>query len=296
MKLFFKKTAIFLSILAGYMVLMYFTNLLIIEKKSIGWKNCEILIAGDSHTQKALNPKLFHSAVNISQVSEPYYITYWKLKKYLSQHIVDTVLLGFSYHNLSAFNDKKLSDKVWGDEMLRRIYSLETVSLSNDIEINKYELFKIQFKNMYLYPNIDPFYFKGGYSNSNRSNISDSIKASKRHFYNNQSEEKVSKIAAEYLDSIIVLCNKKRIQVVAVTTPMNYSYLNKVPLKFIQAYQSKKESLEKQGIIVLDFGYQKYPDDFYLNSDHVNKKGSEEFTKQILDVLDYRDNHLKNAH
>lgn len=296
MKLFLKKTAIFLSILAGYMVLMYFTNLLIIKKKSIGWKNCEVLIAGDSHTQKALNPKLFLSAVNISQVSEPYYITYWKLKKYLSQHKVDTVLLGFSYHNLSAFNDGKFSDKVWGSEMLKRIYSLETVSLNHDVEINKYELFKVRFRNMCLYPKLNPFYFKGGYSNTTYSNISDSIKASKRHFFISAGEENISKIASEYLDSIVFFCIKKKVQLIAVTTPMNYSYLNKVPFKFIQAYQSEKQELEKRGVVVLDFGHQKYPDNFYFNSDHLNKIGSEKFTEQILDVLACKSKQAINIH
>jgi hypothetical protein len=107
---------------------MYAINSIIIKTKDNGWKNCHVLIAGDSHTEKAINPIFFFSAINISQDAEPYYITYWKLLKYLSIHATDTIFVGFSYHNLSSFQDKKLSDKVWSEEMLEEFTQLKILT------------------------------------------------------------------------------------------------------------------------------------------------------------------------
>lgn len=266
------------------MVLMFTINSTIIRTTSVGWHNCEILIAGDSHTQRALNPKFLQSAINMSQVSEPYFITYWKLKKYLSQNITHKIILGFSYHNLS-FNNNNLFDRSWADEMFKRIYSLSTISFNNDIGINKYEFYKIKLHNMCLYPNINPFYFKGGFSNSSYTNLSDSCVAIRRHYFYNNFKNSAANISMQYLDSIVSLCNKNKIKLILISTPLHYSYLNKIPNGFIKNYELIKEKLNKDSVVVLDFSHQKYPDKFYLNSDHLNSIGSEKFTKQVASII-----------
>lgn len=264
---------------------MFLVNTIIIKTKSIGWHDCNVLIAGDSHPEKALIPKFFFSAINISQDAEPYYVTYWKLQKYLSRNTTDTLLLGFSFHNLSSFNDKKLTDKYWSDEMFKRIYSIKDLSSVHDIEIDKNEFNKIRFKNMCLYPCFQPFNFIGGYSNSNYSNLSEPDTVIKRHYFYNGNETQVSDISIKYLDSIISLCKEKNIRLIAICTPMHYSYINKIPEKFKSSYELEKEKLKKDGVVVLDFSQQNYKDDFYLNPDHLNKKGAENFSAQIAKIL-----------
>ena len=82
--------------------------------------NANTLIIGDSHPQTAINPKLLNNAENLSQSAEPYLITYFKLKKLLDTNKINTVILGYSYHNLSAFNDKKFIDSKWSKKMFQR--------------------------------------------------------------------------------------------------------------------------------------------------------------------------------
>jgi len=282
---FLKKVTIFLFILLCYFTLLYFVNLTIIQKKNIGWKNCELLIAGDSHTQRALDPKLAQSAINISQEAEPYCITYWKLKKYISRNTPSIIILGFSPHNLSSFNDKKFSDKQWADEMFKRIYSMKNFSLPSNVRIDKYEFYKTKFHLMCLYPRLNPFDYKGGYSNVNAGDISDVNEAIKRHFFYNGSEADLSNVSAEYLDSITLLCKDKKIQLAVIATPTYYSYFSGIPKKFSDYYDLEKEKLSKAGVIVLDFSSERYPDNFYLNADHLNARGAEKFTNQIVELL-----------
>jgi hypothetical protein len=136
---------------------------------------------------------------------------------------------------------------------------------------------------MCLYPNITPFNFIGGYSNSFYTNLSDSIEAPKRHYtYKNLSTD-ISNVSINYLDSIMILCKRNHIQLVAITTPLHNSYLSRIPAKFITSYNFEKKNLIKNGAIIIDHGHEKYPNSFYLNSDHLNEKGAEKFTSQIAE-------------
>jgi hypothetical protein len=293
MQIFLKNVFIFFLSIFCYLILMYCINLTIIQKKQVGWENSKVLIAGGSHTQRALNPKLFHSAINISQEAEPYCITYWKLKKYLSQNNPDLILLGFSYHNLSSFNDEKFSDKQWDDEMFKRIYAMQNFSLPR-ISVDKHEFYEMKFHLMCLYPRLSPIDYKGEYSNSNTANVSDSGEAINRHFFYNKSEANLSKLSAEYLDSITLLCKKRKIELAAIATPTYHSYYSKIPEKFVRYYTLEKNKLSKAGVVVLDFSREKYPDNFYLNADHLNAKGAEKFTEQMISILSAIKNNNQN--
>ena len=84
-----------------------------------------VLIAGDSHPQKSLNPALFSDARNISQSAEPYVLTFWKLKNLFKANAPDTLIIGFSPHNISQFNDLKFSERKWSSELFRRSYPIQ---------------------------------------------------------------------------------------------------------------------------------------------------------------------------
>ena len=95
--------------LMGYFGINNVINSILISREDLHLTS-STLIMGDSRTQYSLDPHLFPSANNISQTAEPYFLTYWKLKALIDLHEIDTVILGFAHQNISAFNDRKLSD------------------------------------------------------------------------------------------------------------------------------------------------------------------------------------------
>ena len=112
MKLFIKNILLFCIIPILYFSLNIIINIYIYSHSYIELKHKNILIIGDSHTEKSLNPIFFHSAQNISQTAEPYILTFWKIKKIIKSYKPDTLIIGFSPHNISAFNDQKFSNEI----------------------------------------------------------------------------------------------------------------------------------------------------------------------------------------
>ena len=140
-------------------------------------KITNIIIAGDSHPQKSINPKMFNSATSITQTAEPYVSTFWKLKYLLQDIQIDTLILGFSHHNLSAFNDLKFTNKTWSTEMYNRTYLTENFILLNSKLYDINAFYKTYFINMCIYPNTKHFKFMGGYENFDLNKIEDYNKA-----------------------------------------------------------------------------------------------------------------------
>jgi hypothetical protein len=260
--------------------------------------NTNILIAGDSHPLKALNAKLFYSAENVSQPAEPLVVTYWKLKYMLQRIKVDTLLIGFSYHNFSAFNDIKFKDDHYAVEMFKRIYAIQNFKEIENLPIDYVKFYKIYFQNMCLYPKRDHFNF---YPIGNHFNIGDTTDKAKsfkadsetainRHYFYNKKEAGVSETSIAFLDSLIDISRKKKITLILVGTPLHESYYNKIPNYIMNKYNYKKAGLIKEGIYIIDFTHQFSDDKYYLNSDHLNAKGATKFTKEIIDVLKTKSN------
>ena len=84
----------FIALLFCYFILIFFINLNAKEEVNLG--QYDTLIVGDSGLGASLNPKKLYSTQNICQNSEPYYITYFKLKFLLEKNVKpDTIILGW---------------------------------------------------------------------------------------------------------------------------------------------------------------------------------------------------------
>jgi len=242
-----------------------------------------VLIMGDSHIKYSLNPKDFYSAKNISQESEPYYITFLKLKRILSNNSVDTLLLGFSYHNISTFNDRKLISPKWSTEMFKRIYPIYDFDEIPDVEIDKQRYVKTIIKKMCLLPKWSSSKsYIGSFSCSKGSNTNDYQAVIKRHYFNRENKESISSIQINYLYRIIDLCDENNMKCFLISTPVTYNYYKRVPKLFVNEYSKVKELLYKKSVIVIDKSQNNYSEDYFLNSDHLNCKGANQFTKEII--------------
>ncbi len=285
MKTFFKTFVIFILILFSYFGFNALLNRIIFSVIDVPVGNVNVLIAGDSYLEHALNPALMNSAQNISQAGETYVITYWKLKYLLPKVKIDTLILGFSYHNISGFNDLKFTDKRWSSEMFERIYLIQHLDQLENIEVDYPEFYKMYFRKMCLYPHLDHFPFIGNYSNSLQNNISDFDKEIDRHYYFQNRPVGISSVSLMYLDSIIGLCRSNKITPVLVGSPLGPEYLKRIPSETKIRYQSEKLRYVNQQIVVFDFCSQFYDDKSFLNSDHLNERGAARFTREFLNSL-----------
>jgi hypothetical protein len=101
MQKFIKQLLVFIFGLFIFFCANISINTYIFSHTNVGLDNKRILILGDSHPEGSLITGLFGSAQNISQTSEPYVVTYWKLRKILDTYKPDTLIVGFAPHNIS---------------------------------------------------------------------------------------------------------------------------------------------------------------------------------------------------
>lgn len=282
MKRFLLKVIVFLIFLVLYLGVNMMINYFIYSNQSVNLKHTSILIVGDSHPQKSINPKFFKDAQNISQPAEPFVLTYWKLKSIFKSYRPDTLIIGFAPHNISQFDDLKFSNSGWSGEMFLRSYPIQELSkISNFIDIDYKVFYKTLWKQTALFPKRNHIHYIGKYTNSSKSNIDDWKTAIKRHYYHNGLKLGVSQVAVNYLDSIVNLTNSNKIKLIMVSPPVHERYLNNIPASIMKDYEKLTEKYNASHII-FDKTRDDYPDSLYLNSDHLNKMGSKRFTLELI--------------
>jgi hypothetical protein len=260
-------------------------NYLIIKNSDIKLNSSEILIIGDSHPMRAINPFLLKNAQNICQSAEPYVITYWKLKKINKEIKLDTVLIGFAPHNISDFNDLKFLEKKWSNEMFERSYLIEDFKSLEDIKIDYKGYYSFLFKRFCLFPTTNHFHYTGGYINSYKSDLSNFQKTIDRHFYFKGKSSNISEISISYLDSIIDLCTSNNAVPILINTPVHKYYKDSIPKHIQVAFNLMKKQLKENNISMIEGNSQDYTDSLFLNSDHLNGYGATVFTKELKKKL-----------
>lgn len=254
--------------------------------QTIPLKKATLLIAGDSHPEKSLNPKFFSNALNISQPAEPFVLTYWKLKTIFKSHVPKTLILGFAPHNISQFNDLKFSHQRWSAEMFQRSYAIEEFNDIDTVVSVDYDSFnKVLWKNTALYPKKDHFKnFIGKYSNNKKSDVSDWDVVIDRHYFDEGKTLGISRLSVNYLDSIIELCHSKKVNVVLASNPVHKNYLEKIPKDIMLKYNSLMDKYSKDNLI-FDETTTHYADSLFYNADHLNDNGAKVFTMDLIKKL-----------
>lgn len=301
MKKFGSRLLLFFSVLTVVFLLFFFINSWIIRSFPYKLdKKTKVLIIGDSHLQTSLNPQIIPNSYNVCISAETYNITYLKLK-YLLEHNpnIQKVLLGFSYHNFSAFNDLKFITGNTSKYIFDTYYGLPILEVLDSLEYNKTNyLTALAFNN--ALPNAtainlllrikEPLYI-GGFGSIDKSNIYKKAildTTINRHYYNNKINVGISKFAEKYLNAIINLCKKSKIKLYLIATPLHSAYYDKIPDNFKQNFHRiKKEIQSGSATHLLDMTDKLKADSLFLDFDHLNKDGSKIFSniikKQIED-------------
>lgn len=288
MKSFLKKSLNFTLLLFIYFCVNLLINKLILKQSKVIDKDFNTLIIGDSHAGVSIDPNLFNSAINIALGGETVVESYWKLKYLLNRDVkFDTLIFSYSYNNISKVVDYKFSDNVMTPELMTRtILTNHFNTVDTLLNIDYAEHYKAYFRQMCLYPKADQFTFKGGYEPSDYSNLlSSSKKRISNHFFKDKKVAGVSEIAISYIDSIIDICNVNQIIPIFITTPLHKSYADNIPYEIKKQFDIEKHKLKKRDVKLLDLSMMFFPDEFYYDCDHLNKKGAEVLTKSISNAI-----------
>jgi len=200
-------------------------------------QNITEIYIGDSHIRHSIDDSIIENGKNVALNSESYYFSYYKLKQILGNEEIRNVTLGFSYHNLSSYYDRFIFGDYSKSVSPPYFYILPFKEQLKLIFINGtdfhfvVDLIKIGFK--MLLSKDKPYI--GNFINrfSNTSAVKSSMdKRIDFQYYNDGKLNGFSELNLEYLEKIIHLCNKNKVKLSLMNTPLFDYYESKVPEEF----------------------------------------------------------------
>lgn len=273
---FLRKVALFLIIpvLGGVILycLLTYKNNSVIKKYKLD-QQITTLFIGDSHIQQCINDARIPNSVNFSMHSESYYFSYYKIKMLLKNNFqVKKVYLGFSYHNLSSYNDAFIFGTYSKDIAPRYFFIMPNAEKWKLIESNA-DNFTLFAKNILV--NGMKNSFLGNYHNDFNRVTANTVSMDKRilfQFYHENKLDSFSSFNLHYLGEIVKLCEKEKIQLIFLSTPLHIYYRNHIPLAYIKKYD---EVLKTYKSPVVNYSGIAFSDSCFVpDGDHVSVKGS----------------------
>ncbi len=244
----------------------------------------EVLVIGDSRLMTGINPALIPHCKNTAQNSESYIISYYKLKYLLAHNSgIKQVILSFSYPSFSAYLDGIFKGDVATADVLNRIYPIMGIADFHGVDLDVYKYYQVWFKNMMVYPHTNHHKYMGGFvklqPGIQRANLDGTIM---RHYFDKDTNNiGISKIAHQYLDSIVDLTKQKNVELILVNVPLHKDYLKRIPENFVEYYDGVKLELEAKHIKVLDYGHMIIEDKYFKDYNHLDEEGANLVTELI---------------
>lgn len=288
MNKFLKRTVLFIIMTACLLVSVIFIPNYVVDKKSkfTIQQHRKMVLFGHSHPECAFNDTLITNFQNLAYSAEPYFYTYQKIKKVLTQNPhIETVLIEFSNNQI----DEKMNDWTWGYKYMSSMFP-KYASFMDREDIN------LLIKN-------NPKDFMNCMSISTRKNLvrvltgnynfSDEMGGYLRigKLYDNgkaanDAKDKVSAkfsdVNVGYLKKIVNYSRARNKKVFLVRSPhhKNYEYL-KNETAFV-----KIRNTEFADVDFLDFNNFPLHDDDFADYGHLNYKGADKFSKWFNTMVD----------
>ena len=293
MKSFLLKVILFLiitvSLAAGLIVLSDFAvrNR---ESKLLKVKDdVNVIFAGDSYVECAVNDRLIAHTINIAQSGEAYLYSYSKIKALLEYNSqIKTVYIGFSFGDLLMekekswlFSSEFVTEKIQYYNYLLGPSEKSLILKSNPIAYlsgltksvnNNFQSFVKSYSSEYSNGSIKNF---GGYKHL----VRDKLKLdTELNLYKEQPIEK-SLVQEKYLKMISELCMQNSVDLVLFCTPKYKSYNTNIDNDVKQIWIQARNSLSKGTLA--DYSSIILPDSCYGDLTHLNYKGAELFSKYL---------------
>lgn len=254
------------------------------------------LILGSSHFQNGLNPEFLKSnSCNLAYGGQPISIDYFLLNKYIDQmKNLKTVLFEVSPHRLYY----EFDPSNWNGHVYSNLYDInyktEKLSIKNySLVLSDVKYFSTIFIDNYnpklIKPKLNTFgfmtnAFPGRFTELENDSIKINQTFKMNSIFDNQKNFKLNMF---FLNKIIQECQKKKVEIIFIGTPLYQTYYSKIPLKTeIQVKNALRRVTNKYGIEYYDFSRSKkfYLKD-YINDNHLNPNGAKKFTLLIDSIL-----------
>ena len=265
-----------------------------------------ILIIGDSHTECSLNPDYMPGVKNISLSAEHYLLTYYKLKRLLDANPhIHTVVVGYSYHNLNQFYDDFLKEEEHSRQWINPYFPLLDAEGQDMVQgtpgylVSKLKYhyglpLKLDFALLCKLLSgtllVEDFSFWGHFREDPLNLLQ--AKYLKRtldiHFYREGGIQGLSPLQIYYLFRIAEECEFRRVNLVLLMTPLHKTYRSNIPPGFPEFYRGLADTLTRRypHTHFKDFSELAVPDNFFRDTDHMNKYGALYFSPLVMKWLE----------
>ncbi|MCB9227341.1 MAG: hypothetical protein H6578_09275 [Chitinophagales bacterium] len=289
MKKFIKHIISFFVFVGLFTAFSLFVFMLIVNKKAKEFNidsSIEKVFIGDSHIQKDINDALIGKAINIGERAEATFYSYYKLKYLLKNNPnIKEVYLGFSYHNISNYYDPFVKGEYSLTTAPKYYYLLPnktkfSLLLDNYYHVSFYKsVVKVGFD--ILKGKEKPY--KGKYLNKYSNTHADKKIMDKRlkfQYYDANGEiNGFSNISIEYLKKIQLLCKEYKVEFYVLNTPLHAYYKSKVPIKFIDKYNTVLKENRMQELFYGTLIFEEK--DFIPDGDHLSTEGAVVFSNYL---------------
>jgi hypothetical protein len=285
MKLFIQKILLFTTLIALYFIVIATINYFIYSNVEISLPHTTVLITGDSFVRNSLNPHYYPNSQNIAHPGEVYAFSYWKLRRILGSYNPDTIILGYAPHNIAKYVDSKFSNEELAQNMFGQYYPIEHLEeLDSRFRVNYSAFYKTVWKQTAFYPKLTHDEFIDEFQSSPPATSLDPDRVLEKIFPSNSEAEDISETSIDYLDSIVKLCQSKKISLVLVTSPVHKDFFKKIPIPLLKKHTDLKEKYKNQ-VIFFDRLNKQYPDSCYSNANHLSRYGAKLFTLELMQYL-----------
>lgn len=297
MKKFLIKLTLFALIIAAFITgLVVVSDFTIKQRKDILLRlsnDIDIVFAGNSTVECAVDDNLISSSVNIAQSGEAYLYSYSKIKALIEvNEQIKTLFLGFSYGDLLIDKEESwlFSDEFIIEKVQYYNYMLDAPEKDLIMSKNPKAYFKgltksvfnslISISKSYSHSTSDRKLTNfGGY----KYLVRDRLEADPGVDLKNETAVEKSYQQEKYLKMISELCREHSINLVLFNTPKHRSYNENVDEGIIQIWNDTRNSLGRDSL--LDLSTYELPDSCFGDMSHLNYRGARVFSKYLNEIL-----------
>ena len=260
-------------------------------------QNKELIFLGDSHITFSVIDSLIPNSSNLSNLGEPYYYSFQKLKYVVKNQNIKYVVLGLSYHNISSYYEELINGNISTVFPPKIFFCLDFIEKLRVISWNRNKLFSllrelinsVENKCYNLEPTDNKYSFSTGFKNNLYNekviikNVQNRIHS---QFFTSQNQlQSFSYKNIYYLKKIISFCKENNLKITLLITPLHPEYVRLVP----QDYRSElKEIINKNNVQLINLENLALNDSCYAHDgDHLTLKGASVMTDSLINCLKF---------
>jgi hypothetical protein len=251
--------------------------------------SADVVVLGDSHALYGINPQYFDlKGINLANISQSIFYDTQILKDHLSQmNHLKVVVFTLSYFTLGY--DLRDSKEAWREYYYWRFMNIKAPGLKPDLKLASYIL-------LYSWPKVQD-YIKEGFKEPLVKGISelgwqipekansmaqDQFGKNRVDFHTKLINRKNLILNETYLQNTLAMLNQRGIKTLFIRMPVSPNYFQYTNSEIYARDTRMIQSLcETYGCTFFDGQKLGYAQDFFADDDHLNTKGSKEFSQLV---------------